>query len=132
MRALMTTLAAGVSIAAAQMLTGCASPAEIRQADANQCNGYGFAPGTDAHANCMQKIARDRQKSMEAFMSAPAAGTKPAASTTECSERDRGNSTTTGSSTSTTTGMPGNSTTTGSSSSTTSSSGSSFTMCTNK
>lgn len=111
---------------------GCASPAEIRAADARQCSGYGFSPGTDSHAACIQKIEGDRAKQMQAFMGNAPGSTTPAASTTECRDKERGTSTTNSSSTSTTTGVPGNSTTTGSSSSTTSSSSSGFSLCVNK
>lgn len=119
------------SLTVAALVAGCASPADIREADTRQCNGYGYTPGTDAHAGCMQKIASDRQKNMQAFMN-PGAAAAPAATTTECRDNERSRSTTNGTSTSTTTGVPGNSTTTGSSSSTTSSSSSGFSLCVNK
>jgi hypothetical protein len=42
------------------MLSGCLSPAEQKAADSKQCEGYGFAQGTDAFANCMMKTANRR------------------------------------------------------------------------
>jgi hypothetical protein len=36
-------------------LVACASAEEQHQADANACQGYGFAQGTPEFANCMQQ-----------------------------------------------------------------------------
>ncbi len=43
-------------------LSGCVSvsPAERRAADENQCRSYGFRPGTDAFAACLQRIDLSR------------------------------------------------------------------------
>lgn len=43
-------------------LAGCVSvsPAERRAADENQCRSYGFRPGTDAFAACLQRIDLSR------------------------------------------------------------------------
>jgi hypothetical protein len=35
------------------VLSGCASREEFRADDERNCQGYGFAPGTDAFARCM-------------------------------------------------------------------------------
>ncbi|MDE2227796.1 MAG: hypothetical protein KGL11_01990 [Alphaproteobacteria bacterium] len=43
------------AIAALATLAGCVSAAELRQQDENQCAGYGFKPGTDAFASCLQQ-----------------------------------------------------------------------------
>lgn len=42
-------------------LAGCESAAQIRQRDATRCAGYGFKPGTDAFANCLQQETLARQ-----------------------------------------------------------------------
>ena len=36
-------------------LAGCESAAEVRQQDAARCASYGFKPGSDAFANCLQQ-----------------------------------------------------------------------------
>ena len=36
-------------------LASCVSPEELRREDEAICVGYGFHPGTDALANCLQK-----------------------------------------------------------------------------
>jgi hypothetical protein len=36
-------------------LAGCESAAEVRAQDAAQCSSYGFKPGTDAFASCLQR-----------------------------------------------------------------------------
>jgi hypothetical protein len=43
------------AIAALVTLAGCVSEAELRQQDEAQCAGYGFKPGTDAFASCLQQ-----------------------------------------------------------------------------
>jgi uncharacterized membrane protein YgcG len=44
-------------------LCACASAEQQHQADANACQGYGFAEGTPEFANCMQQeqIARSQR-----------------------------------------------------------------------
>jgi len=42
------------------LLIGCVSPEEQRAVDPRQCSGYGFAPGTDAFANCMMNASQQR------------------------------------------------------------------------
>lgn len=123
----------GLVIMTLGMLGACASPEELRQADTAQCSGFGFKPGTDAFAGCMQNLATTRQQKSDAmFTNAVAASVAQAAGIPAggCVATDNGTSSTHGSSTSTTTGGPGSSTTTSSSSSTTDSAGISFSACT--
>lgn len=46
------------------LLAGCLTPAEQKAADSRECEGYGFAPGSDAFANCMMTIANRRADQM--------------------------------------------------------------------
>jgi len=48
-------------IAALVTLAGCVSDAELRQQDEAQCASYGFKPGTDAFASCLQHEALARR-----------------------------------------------------------------------
>jgi hypothetical protein len=41
--------------ALALVLTSCVSSEELRREDEATCAGYGFHPGTDAFAGCLQK-----------------------------------------------------------------------------
>lgn len=50
-------------------LAACASPEELREADANACQGYGFTPGTPDFANCMQREEIARSQSTGFFPS---------------------------------------------------------------
>lgn len=50
-----------VVTAAAIGLAGCESAAEVRAQDAAQCSSYGFKPGTDAYANCLQQESLARR-----------------------------------------------------------------------
>ena len=52
------TLAA---IGVVTMLAGCVSPAEVRRRDEAACSGYGFKPGSDAFAECLQRENLARQ-----------------------------------------------------------------------
>lgn len=45
---------AGVVFALALALASCVSPEELRREDEATCAGYGFHPGTDAFATCLQ------------------------------------------------------------------------------
>jgi hypothetical protein len=49
------------AVTALACLAGCESAAQIRQRDATRCAGYGFKPGTDAFANCLQQENLARQ-----------------------------------------------------------------------
>ncbi|MRT59004.1 hypothetical protein GJV11_23125 [Enterobacteriaceae bacterium RIT693] len=44
------------------LLSGCVSPAEQASMDRTQCSNFGFTPGTDAFAQCMQKTAIHRDE----------------------------------------------------------------------
>jgi len=57
-------LAAGLLSA----LAGCMSAAEIRARDDTRCRGYGFRPGTDAFARCLQNIDLDRSADQRALL----------------------------------------------------------------
>jgi hypothetical protein len=120
-------------LTATAALGACATPEPLRQADTAQCSSFGFTPGTDAFAGCMQKLWTERQQKSDAmFTNAVAASVAQAAGlpAAGCVSTDNGTSSTHGSSTSTTTGGPGSSTTTTSSSSSTDSAGISLSACT--
>lgn len=51
-----------VSLAGVASLSGCASPAEIAAAHRQNCSSFGFAPGTDAFANCMMQADVRRER----------------------------------------------------------------------
>jgi len=51
---------------AVAFLAGCVSPEEQCAMDQRQCTGYGFAPGTDAFANCMMTTSQQRDAQMAA------------------------------------------------------------------
>ncbi len=53
-----------VVLASLLMLSGC----NMGQRDANNCQTYGFTPGTDAFAQCMQNAAMQRQAAISQFM----------------------------------------------------------------
>jgi len=42
-------------------LASCVSPEELRQEDEATCTGYGFHPGTNAFASCLQKESLARR-----------------------------------------------------------------------
>jgi len=44
-----------VAFALVLALGSCVSPEELRGKDEATCAGYGFHPGTDAFASCLQK-----------------------------------------------------------------------------
>jgi hypothetical protein len=44
------------------LLSGCVSPAEQASMDRAQCTGFGFTPGTDAFAQCMQNTTIHRDE----------------------------------------------------------------------
>src|SRR5690349_8646350 len=46
--------------AAAVVLSGCATCEQLMQQDGEACKAYGYTPGTDAYAGCMQ--TRDVQR----------------------------------------------------------------------
>lgn len=116
---------------AGALTTGCASPEALRQADENKCSSFGFHPGTDGFASCLQKLATDRENNspFSAANIAAAAVQSVAPAMATCAGTHDDSSKTTGTATTTTTGIPGNSTTTGTSSSETNSSGTSFSAC---
>ncbi len=50
-----------VALAAfAILLTGCQSVGERRAVDEGRCSSYGFRPGSNAYANCLQRIDLQR------------------------------------------------------------------------
>jgi len=53
-----------VVFALALALTSCVSPEELRREDEATCTGYGFHPGTDAFASCLQKESLARRYSV--------------------------------------------------------------------
>ena len=46
------------------LLAGCQTAAEVRANDENRCRDYGFRAGTDAFAECLQRIDLDRRASL--------------------------------------------------------------------
>ena len=52
---------ASVVLALALSLASCVSPEELRREDEATCAGYGFHPGTDAFASCLQKESLARR-----------------------------------------------------------------------
>ena len=48
-------------LALAVASTSCVSPEELRREDEATCAGYGFHPGTDAFASCLQKESLARR-----------------------------------------------------------------------
>ena len=52
---------ASVVLALALPLASCVSPEELRREDEATCSGYGFHPGTDAFASCLQKESLARR-----------------------------------------------------------------------
>lgn len=54
--------------AIAMALAGCVSTQDPIVEDRSRCDGYGFARGTDAYANCVMTADRDRQRRLERRM----------------------------------------------------------------
>ena len=50
----------------ALLLAGCQTAAEMRANDENRCRSYGFRAGTDAFAECLQRIDLDRRADLRA------------------------------------------------------------------
>lgn len=63
-----------VAVGLLSALTGCMSTAEIRARDETRCHGYGFRPGTDAFAKCLQNIDLDRSADRRATLYGPGFG----------------------------------------------------------
>lgn len=55
-------------------LSGCMTAQEIRMADEGRCRGFGFRPGSDAFAKCLQNIDLDRSADRRALMYGPGPG----------------------------------------------------------
>ncbi len=50
----------------ALLLAGCQTAAEVRAHDEGKCRSYGFRTGTDAFAECLQRIDLDRRADFRA------------------------------------------------------------------
>jgi hypothetical protein len=50
-----------LALTVALTLASCVSPEELRRQDEATCTGYGFHPGTDAFANCLQRESLARR-----------------------------------------------------------------------
>jgi hypothetical protein len=48
-------------LALALALTSCVSTEDLRRQDAATCTGFGFHPGTDAFASCLQRESLARR-----------------------------------------------------------------------
>jgi hypothetical protein len=59
MAARVAALASAIGLLA--LLASCVSPAEVRRRDEATCASYGFKPGTDAFAACLQQENLARQ-----------------------------------------------------------------------
>ncbi len=60
-----------LALAAVTALAGCVSEAELRQQDQAQCTSYGFKPGTDAFAGCLQQENLGRRYRLEQYQAWP-------------------------------------------------------------
>lgn len=60
-----------LALTAAAALAGCVSDAELRQHDEAQCASYGFKPGTDAFAQCLQQENLARRYQLEQYQAWP-------------------------------------------------------------
>ena len=58
-------------VVAVAALAGCVSDAELRQQDEAQCTSYGFKPGTDAFAGCLQQENLGRRYRLEQYQAWP-------------------------------------------------------------
>ena len=47
-------------------LAACVTPEELRREDETRCSGFGFHPGTDAFANCLQQESLARRYAISA------------------------------------------------------------------
>ena len=54
------------ALIAVLLLGGCATPQELRQGDEAQCQGYGFKPGTNDFALCLQRESLARRYAVPA------------------------------------------------------------------
>ncbi|MCT8999545.1 hypothetical protein [Chelativorans intermedius] len=52
-----------IFLGALALISGCTTmtPEEQRAADEAECRNYGFRPGTDAFAECLQRVELDRR-----------------------------------------------------------------------
>lgn len=57
-----------VALAAALAACTTMTPQERRAVDEAQCRDYGFRPGTDAFASCLQRIDLDRRQASRSQM----------------------------------------------------------------
>ena len=55
-----------LAICAFAPAASCVSPEELRRQDEATCAGYGFHPGTDAFATCLQRESLARRYSVPA------------------------------------------------------------------
>ena len=60
-----------LALAVVTALAGCVSEAELRQQDQAQCTSYGFKPGTDAFAGCLQQENLGRRYRLEQYQAWP-------------------------------------------------------------
>lgn len=68
MMSLRTRIAALAVLATLPVLGGCVSPVERRVADEELCRSYGFRPGSDGFAKCLQNIDLDRSANRREFL----------------------------------------------------------------
>jgi hypothetical protein len=58
----------------ALMLASCASRPPVAAIDDDKCKNYGFAPGSDAYAQCRMSLDVSRQQACSAAMNAKPEG----------------------------------------------------------
>jgi hypothetical protein len=55
-------------------LGGCVTGADLRARDEQRCVGFGFRPGSEAFANCLQNYDLDRSADRRALLYGPGPG----------------------------------------------------------
>lgn len=60
-----------LALATLASLASCVSPQELRAQDEAACASFGFKPGTDAYAGCLQQESLARRYSTPAWAGAP-------------------------------------------------------------
>ena len=69
-----TVGAVGAALLGVLAIGGCVSPAER---DANACRSYGWTPGTDGFAQCMQSVDMQRRQLLNSYLLTHAAQPAP-------------------------------------------------------
>ena len=67
-------LRATLALAILASLASCVSPEELRQADEAACTSFGFKPGSDPFAECLQRESLARRYGTPVWAGAPPMG----------------------------------------------------------